>query len=108
MHLFLRLFVLFAILCLSNLTRTIEIEKLADDDWLHLQSENFDVLTDLNEEKGRHLIENLEAYRHFCIQMMGIKVLDNIKPLKLLAISSSSNFRKLGLPENWAGVFGLT
>lgn len=84
-----------------------EIEKLADDDWLLVKSSNFEIITDLDEEKGRHLVEDLEAYRYFSIQLMKLDVLSGIKSLKILAISSSSNFKKLDLPENWAGVFSL-
>lgn len=83
------------------------IEKLSDDDWLELKSPNFTIITDLNEEKARHLIEDLEAYRHFSIEMIGLDILSNLEPLKIFAISSNSNFKKLDLPENWAGVFSL-
>ena len=86
---------------------TADIDRLADDSWLHIQSPNFDIVTDLNEEKGRYLIEDLEAYRHFSTKIMGLRIVDNIKPLKMLAISSGYNFRKLGFDENIAGVFGL-
>ncbi len=103
-----QLILLFIISFFCSLSIAADIEKLADDDWIHLQSDNFDILTDLNEVKGRHLIRDLEAYRYFSIQMMGLKVLDNIKPLKIMAISSNANFKKLGLPENYAGVFGLS
>lgn len=84
-----------------------DIEKLSDDDWLEVKSPNFIIITDLNEEKARHLIEDLEAYRHFSIEMMGLDIINNLSPLKIFAISSNSNFRKLDLPENWAGVFSL-
>lgn len=40
--------------------------------------------------------------------MMGLNVIPNLKPLKILAISSDSNFKKLEMPENIAGVFGMT
>src|SRR6478752_10453041 len=74
------------------------IEKLTADDWIHITSPNFDITTDLDEEKGKNLIENLENYRYFSINMMGLRVVPDIKPLKILAISSNSNFKKLGLP----------
>lgn len=84
-----------------------DIEKLSDDDWLELKSANFTVITDLNEDKARQLIEDLEAYRYFSIEMMKLDVIGDLAPLKILAISSNSNFKKIGLPENWAGVFSL-
>lgn len=84
-----------------------DIEGLSDDDWLLITSKNFEIVTDLKEEKARHLIEDLEAYRYFSIDMMGLKILANTKPLRVLAIGDTTNFRKLGLPEMMAGVFNL-
>lgn len=83
------------------------IEKLSDDDWLLIKSKNFEIVTDLNADKGRRLMEDLEAYRYFSIDMMGLKMLPDIKPLRILAIGSASNFRKLGFPDMWAGLFSL-
>lgn len=103
----LKLCLLFSFTIASSTLCAAEIEKLADDDWLLVKSSNFEIITDLDEEKGRHLVEDLEAYRYFSIQLMRLQVLTGIKPLKILAISSSSNFKKLDLPENWAGVFSL-
>lgn len=91
-----------------SIASTAEIERLADDDWIHLQSPNFDIVTDLSEEKARHLIEDLEAYRFFTLQILKLNVVENIKPLRILAIGNNANFRKLGLPDNWAGLFSIS
>jgi hypothetical protein len=103
-------------LCLLLLTFTTstlfaadaDIEKLSDDDWLLIKSKNFEIVTDLKEEKARRLVEDLEAYRYFSIDMMNLTIYNNAKPLRILAIGESSNFRKLGLPETIAGMFSLT
>jgi len=92
---------------LSSSANALEIEKLADDDWLLVKSQNFNIITDLNKDKGASLARDLESYRYFTIDLMGLKLLSVTKPLTVLAISSSSNFRRLELPENWAGVFNL-
>lgn len=84
------------------------IEALSDDDWLLITSKNFEIVTDIKEEKARRLVEDLEAYRYFSIDIMRLSVFTNTKPLRILAIGSSGNFRKLGLPEMTAGVFSLT
>ena len=91
----------------SSNVNALEIEKLADDDWLLIKSQNFNIITDLNADKGSSLARDLESYRYFTIDLMGLKLLSVTKPLTVLAISSSSNFRRLELPENWAGVFNL-
>jgi hypothetical protein len=101
------IFVIFTVSLFPLSACALEIEKLADDDWLLVKSQNFNIITDLNAEKGTSLARDLESYRHFSIDMMGLKLLNVAKPLTVLAISSSSNFRRLELPENWAGVFNL-
>ncbi len=85
-----------------------DIEGLSDDDWLLITSKNFEIVTDLKEEKARRLMQDLEAYRYFSIDMMGLNMLATTKPLRILAISDTGNFKKLGLPEMMAGVFCLT
>ncbi len=91
----------------SSSVYALEIEKLADDDWLLVKSQNFNIITDLNADKGASLARDLESYRYFTIDLMGLKLLSVTKPLTVVAISSGSNFRRLELPENWAGVFNL-
>jgi len=92
---------------LSLNANALEIEKLADDEWLLVKSQNFNIITDLNADKGASLARDLESYRYFTIDLMGLKLLNVTKPLTVLAISSGSNFKRLELPENWAGVFNL-
>jgi hypothetical protein len=101
----LMLFLVAALLCPSSLA--LDMEKIADDDWLHITSPNFEVITDLDEETGRHLIQDLEDYRYFSIEKFGLSLIGNLKPLKILAIGKGSNFKNLDLPEMWAGVFRL-
>ena len=98
--------IVFSFFCYSS--HALEIEKLADDDWLLVRSQNFTIITDLNQEKGASLARDLESYRYFTIDMMGLKLLNVAKPLTVLAISSSSNFKRLELPENWAGVYSAS
>ena len=86
----------------------IDIEKVAADDWLLIKSPNFEIITDLDEETGRHLIQDLEDYRYFSIEKFGLSLIENLKPLKIFAIGKGSNFKNLDLPEMWAGIFSLS
>src|SRR3954465_10482206 len=104
---FISIIIIFTFSFISQQLHALEIEKLADDDWLLVKSPNFTIITDLDAEKGASLARDLESYRHFSIDMIGLKLLNVAKPLTVLAISSSSNFKRLELPENWAGVFNL-
>lgn len=93
------------LLAISYTVSAANIEKLAKGKWLHLATNDFEIITDLNEKKARILMNDLEAYHFFLTKMMGTKLQPNIDPLPILALGSSSSFKHMGLPKTWAGVF---
>ncbi|SMF49033.1 Uncharacterized conserved protein [Alteromonadaceae bacterium Bs31] len=82
----------------------LELEKLLKDEWLEVRSENFIVITDIKAKKAELLIQDLEHFHYFITQTLGNRII-SIRPLKIIAISSRKNFKRLDLPEFWAGVF---
>ncbi|MES3025999.1 MAG: hypothetical protein V4857_30835 [Pseudomonadota bacterium] len=78
---------------------------LAQARWSVVASPNFEIITDLDEEQARLLSRDLEMVREFTVRTMVLEVVQDAKPLKILAISDRGNFRRLGLPEQWAGLF---
>lgn len=90
---------------LSLVSHAADLEKLSKGKWLKVTTENFDIITDLNEKKAKSLMRELEAYKHFQQEMIGVKLIDGLGPLRILALSSTSNFKRLDLPKLWAGVF---
>ncbi|MDO6422315.1 hypothetical protein [Saccharophagus degradans] len=98
---FIALFILFVSpLCLAK----IELEKIVKDDWIEVKTDNFIVVTDMKPKKARQLANDLEQFRYFITVTLG-KQLVSEKPLEVLAVSSRKNFKRLDLPEFWAGVF---
>jgi hypothetical protein len=91
----------------SSLSNAADIDKLAKDDWTKVTSQHFEIITDLDTDSAAYLVKDLETFRHFTVDLMGLKVLEGVPPLKILAIDSSSNFKRLDLPENWAGMFTI-
>lgn len=85
-----------------------DFEKLSKENWLRVSTDNFDIITDMNEKKAKSLMTELEAYKYFQQEMIGVKLRDNLGPLRILAISSRSNFKRLDLPKFWAGVFSFS
>ncbi|WP_062060097.1 hypothetical protein [Cellvibrio sp. OA-2007] len=100
-----RFILLLLAVCLSSTVFAANIEKLAKGKWLQLTSDNFQIITDLKEKKARILIDDLEAYRYFLIELMGMQLQPNLDPLQVLALGSGSSFKHMGLPKTWAGVF---
>jgi hypothetical protein len=84
-----------------------EVDFLLRLKWIKVSSKNFELTTDLSEEDGRAMVEDLESFRYFVRNMLGVRVLGNLKPLKILAISRPTAFRSLGLEPTTAGVFSV-
>ncbi|WP_075184623.1 hypothetical protein [Teredinibacter haidensis] len=100
-----QLIALVMILSLSAFsTAELQLEKLIKDDWIEVRSKNFTVITDANEKIAKLLVKDLEHFRYFITQTLGKELISG-KSLKIIAISSRKNFKRLDLPEFWAGVF---
>lgn len=84
------------------------LERLTEGKWIHATSKNFDVVTDLDEEHAHRMVQDLETYRYFVITILKLRVLNDIKPLKILALSNDKKLQALGFPKLWAGVFTNT
>jgi len=84
------------------------IDKLAKGKWLHLTTSDFEIITDLDEKKARLLMTDLEAFKYFQQELMGVKLIPELGPLRILALGSGSSFKHLDLPKTWAGVFVIT
>lgn len=84
------------------------IDKLAKGKWLHLTTADFEIVTDLDEKKARLLMTDLEAFKYFQQELMGVKLIPELGPLRILALGSGSSFKHMDLPKTWAGVFVIT
>ena len=105
----LRSLVLLLALFLSTATSAaVNIEKLAKGNWLQLTTNDFDIITDLDEKKARMLMNDLEAFKYFQQTLMGVKLIPELGPLRILALGSGSSFKRMDLPNTWAGVFVIT
>ncbi|MDF3012367.1 MAG: hypothetical protein K0Q78_571 [Cellvibrio sp.] len=84
------------------------IEKLAKGNWLQLTTDDFDIITDLDEKKARLLMNDLEAFKYFQQKLIGVQLIPDLGPLRILALGSGSSFKRMDLPSTWAGVFVIT
>jgi hypothetical protein len=84
------------------------IDKLAEGKWLHLTTSDFEIITDLDEKKARLLMTDLEAFKYFQQNLMGVRLIPELGPLRILALGSGSSFKHMDLPKTWAGVFVIT
>ncbi|SEN30999.1 Uncharacterized conserved protein [Duganella sp. CF517] len=85
-----------------------DIDALFRARWVQAESKHFRVVTDQDAETARLMVNDLEHMRHFSSRALGIEALDTVGPLTVLAIGNTTLFDKLGLPENYGGLFSYT
>jgi hypothetical protein len=101
---FVKFFFVAFLFLISTSASAANLDNLLKGDWLRVSTKHFDIVTDMDEEKARRVIDDLEAYRYFTTNLLGLKMVE-VKPLRMIAVKSASRFRQIGLPDRWAGVF---
>lgn len=91
----------------SSVMAEVDFEKLAKSKWIKLTTKDFELITDADEKTARYILNDLESFRYFTIDLMKLNVIPGLPPLKILALEKSKNFNALDLPDNWAGFFTL-
>lgn len=91
-------------LCMES-AFAVDLEKLARDDWREFKSPHFVVVSDAHVDVAKAFVQDLENFRFFIAYILELNILENVPPLKILAVESSRNFKKLGMPDTWGGVF---
>ena len=102
-----RLLVLAAALC-SIPCFGANIDALFRAKWVQAESNHFRVVTDQKADTARLLVNDLERMRHFSLRVLGVEALEGGGPLTVLAIGDAELFKKVGMPENFAGVFHIS
>ena len=82
-----------------------DIDALFRTQWVQAESKNFRVVTDESVESARRMVTDLERMRHFSLRALGVEALDTVGPLTVLAIGDKKFFVKIGLSENYGGIF---
>lgn len=98
-------FLFFLVLLFTGSAQAIKIDKLAKKEWRELESLHFHVITDAKLEVAEKLIRDLEEFRYFISIAIKHDILKGVPPVKILAVSNSSNFKRLGLHDSWGGAF---
>src|SRR6218665_3109267 len=91
--------VLSAVLLPASTFAAPNIDKLAKGKLLQLSTSDFDIITDLDEKKARRLMDDLEAYKYFQQSLMGVQLIPELGPLRILALGSGSSFKHMDLPK---------
>ena len=71
-------------------------EQLVDRDWLHIQSKNIDVVSDIRETDAREMIEQLEEFAIFCQLILNPQTPGVSKPTSLFVTDKNATWESLG------------
>ena len=80
----------------AALGQQIAYEQLLARDWLHIQSKNVDVVSDLGAKEAREMIEKLEEYAAFCQLILSPQTPGASKPTSLFVTDSNYTWESLG------------
>lgn len=83
----------------------VDLEKLARDDWREFRSPHFLVVSDADADLAETFVRDLENFRFFIAFILKMNLLENVPPVKILAVERRSNFGRLELPDTWSGLF---
>lgn len=83
-----------------------DVDDLANQTWIKVESANFRIVTEQPEHIGRAMINDLENLRFLSNHVRGAESLPG-PPLTILAMGKR-NLRKLKLPETINGVFSIS
>ncbi len=83
----------------------INFERLYKQEWINIETANFDLITNLKEKKALEIVQELENFKYFLAGSMGFEQRDLSEKVSVVAAKNKTTFTSLGMPDNTAGVF---
>lgn len=100
------LFVL-CVLTLCGSAFAADLIGVTKSDWKIVKTPNFEVITDMQEDRAVQFGKDLESFRFLIAQISNIKTIEGLKPTKVLAVAKSADCRKLDFGKDFLGIFLL-
>ena len=82
-----------------------DLDALYRTSWVQAESKHFRVVTDESADTASKMVADLERMRHFSLRALGVDALETVTPLTVLAMGDAKFFVKVGLSENYDGIF---
>lgn len=83
----------------------VKVKKLYNDDWISIESDNFDVLSNASKKQTILMIEDLENFNFFVSKLLGYKQKTLARKVPVILAKGRSSFLSMGMPNDIAGVF---
>lgn len=76
-----------------------------DDNWKKFESRNFQLITDLSDDKAEAVIADLENFRYYLPRLTEVRFEEYNLPIRIFAFASTSDFQEYIDDGNLAGIF---
>lgn len=96
------LIVLLPATCLAG---KINVKKLDMQDWINIETANFNVLTNAKENRALEIVQELENFKYFLAISLGYEQHDLSEKVPVVVAKNRKTFKSLGMPGNYSGVF---
>ena len=83
----------------------VDLKKLSKQDWIQVDSKNFSIVSNEKAKKVEAIALQLEEFRYFVSQFMGLKQVDGLAPVRFIVFKSGSTYDKMMFKKNIAGIF---
>ena len=83
----------------------VNVKRLDKANWIHFESDNFNVLTDAEEEKALELVDELEDFRYFLSIILRYKQEPLSPKVSIVASKDIRTFKSTGIPGVYSGIF---
>lgn len=83
----------------------VDVERLHKADWMHLETDNFELTTNASEKSARAMAEDLEGFYFFVTELLGYDQGPMDKKVSVILARNASTFRSMGIPREYGGVF---
>ena len=96
---------LIGLLQTASIAERVNLTGLNKTDWIYLETENFNIITDTGEENARKIVRELENFRFFLGIVLNYKQKPLSQKVSVVAIKNDSTFNSTGIPDNFSGLF---
>jgi tetratricopeptide (TPR) repeat protein len=83
----------------------INVKSLDNQDWINIETANFNVLTNAKEKKALEIVRELENFKYFLAGVLGYEQRDLSEKVSVVVAKNKKTFSAMGVPNNYAGVF---
>ncbi|SMF16471.1 hypothetical protein SAMN02745866_01077 [Alteromonadaceae bacterium Bs31] len=98
---------LFMLLALAPFTTSakVNVKKIYNTNWLNVETEHFNVVSNTNAKTALLISEELERYRYFVAEVLGVEQKPLREKVTVVLAKSDSTFKMFGIRDDFVGVY---